>query len=108
MSIEDELAALEAKQAAAEAIWAAGKRSFDTGGGAVMVPNYAAKADGQTRGMPVASPVRRDNTGKVVRDGQMVYRVTEDGRKTTLGGQAIIDSKDQRDRHKKFWGLIEG
>ena len=73
----------------------------------ICIPNHACKADALTRGMPVAHSVRRDRSGTVVSDGGMKYRVTADGRKTTLGGLAIIDSKDQRERHKARWGLTE-
>jgi len=69
--------------------------------------NYACKADDQTRGLPICPAVRKDRSGRVVTDGGMTYRVTEDGRKTTLGGRAIIDSKEQRELHKKRWGMTE-
>lgn len=107
MNIEAELAALRAKEEEAERIWAGGPRSFETGGAVVMV-EYGCKADDLTRGLPVAVSVRKDTSGKVVSDGGLQYRVCEDGRKTTLGGRAIVDSKEQRELHKKRWGMEEG
>lgn len=70
-------------------------------------PNYACKADDLTHGLPVAFSVRKDTSGKVVTEHGRQIRITEDGRKTTLGGRAIIDSKEQREAHKKHWGLEE-
>lgn len=104
---DPELAALEARLAEAEKLWAAGPRKFETGG-VVSVPNYACKADGATKGLPVCMAVRKDTSGKIVTENGHTIRVCEDGRKTTLGGRAIVDSKEQRMLHKRRWGMEEG
>jgi hypothetical protein len=81
----------------------------DTSPGLVVhIPTYACKADDVTRGLPVCPAVRRDKSGSVVTEHGRQIRVTEDGRKTTMNGSAIIDSKHQRELHKKRWGMEEG
>jgi hypothetical protein len=108
VNIEEELAALKAKEEEAERIWAGGPRSFNTGGGIGVVKEYGCKADDLTHGLPVCHAVRKDKSGTIVRDGSVTYRLCDDGRKTTVGGRAIIDSREQRELHKKRWGMEEG
>lgn len=109
MTIDRELAELDARFAQAEKLWSGGKRSFGAGDGGLgdRLPNYACKADAVTRNLPVCPAIRKDTSGKIVTEHGRQIRITEDGRKTTLGGRAIIDSKEQRQAHIKRWGLLE-
>lgn len=109
MSIDDELAALARKEAEAEAIWAGGKRSFDTGGAANFVQrdNPHAMRWAGFGGLPVSvntPPDDRKNWKQGTFDGHRV-RDYGDGTYATLKhGIRIVHNERSRQHHAEATG----